>query len=57
MKDKQLLQMLEVLGKNSRIARSSLAASEVVAKGDEYRNREEDTRCAKTFRNIIEGQS
>ena len=37
--------MLEVLGKNSRIARSSLAASEI--------SEDNDTRCAKTIRNII----
>ena len=49
--DKQLLQILEGLGRNSRIARSSLAASEVVAQGD--RDRQEDTKCAKTIRNII----
>ena len=59
MNDKQLLQMLEVLGKNSRIARSSksLAASEVVAQGDRDRdrNREGDTRCAATLRKIITG--
>ena len=57
MKDKELLQMLEVLGRNSRRYSTSLAASEVVAKGDEYGNREGNTKCAKTLRNIIEGQS
>ncbi len=49
--------MLEVLGRNSRRYSTSLAASEVVAKGDEYGNREGNTKCAKTLRNIIEGQS
>ena len=44
MNDKQLLQMLEVLGKNSRMAKS-LAPSEVS---------ENDAKCAKTLRNIIE---
>ncbi len=47
MNDKELLQMLEVLGKNSR---RSFAASDSV-KADR------DTRCAKTIRNIVEGQS
>ena len=56
MNNKQLLQILEGLGKNSRIARSSsksLAASEVMVTKDN-RDREWDTRCAKTLRNIIE---
>ena len=40
--DKQLLQILEELGKNSRKVKSLVAS-------------EDDTRCAKTLRNIIEG--
>ena len=50
MSDKELLQMLEVLGRNSRKV-NSLAASEMVTKGD--RDRDEDTKRAKTIRNII----
>ena len=45
MNDKQLLQMLEVLGKRSK----SLAASDSV-KADQ----DNDTKCAKAIRNIIE---
>ena len=45
MNDKELLQMLEVLGKNSRRGKS-LAASEVVTNG----GINEDTRCAKTIK-------
>ena len=47
MNDKQLLQMLEVLGKNSRIARSSksLAASDSV--------KARDQECAATIKKII----
>ena len=48
MKDIELLGMLEILSKNSR---RSLAASEVVT------HRVEDTKCAKTIRNIVEGES
>lgn len=46
MNDKQLLQMLEVLGKNTR--KISKAASE---------DKDKDTRCAKAIRNIIESTS
>ena len=45
MDSKQLLQVLEGLGKNSRKVKS-LAASEV--------SEDNDTKCAKTLRNIIE---
>lgn len=54
MNDKQILQMLEVLGRNGRKSKS-LAASEVVTKDN--RDREGDTRCAKTLRNIILNQN
>ena len=54
MNDKQFLQMLEVLGRNGRKSKS-LAASEVVTKDN--RDREGDTRCAKTLRNIILNQN
>lgn len=51
MNDKQLLQMLEVLGRNSRIARSSksLAASSV------SKATIRDQECAATIRKIVTG--
>ena len=48
MNDKQLLQMLEVLGKNSRIR--SLAG---VRGSEDNHSVFNDTKCAKTIRDII----
>lgn len=55
MNDKQLLQMIERLGRNSRIARSSksFAASDVISVEGEKMKDRDDQVCAATLRKII----
>ena len=54
MNDKELLQMLEVLGRNSRKSKSLSLAASVVSENKDNHIAFNDTKCAKTLRNIIE---